>query len=82
MSRLEAIDLGALRARLSFALRLDVEHEGSVYLLALAACFLACDDASPGELGMLESIYYQQAAAEDLDGDDLLTAVAMVEVQS
>jgi len=82
MSRLEAVDLGALRMRLSHALRLDMEHEASLYLMAVAACFLACDAASPGELGMLESIYYQQAAAEGVDGDDLLTAVLLVEVAS
>ena len=79
MSRLEAIDLGALRVRLAVALGPN-DLEGSVYLLAICALFLACDEASPGELGMLESIFYQQCAAEGIDGDDLLTAVLMVEV--
>ena len=80
MSRLEAIDMGALRQRLEHALRLDLEHECSLYLLAIGAIFLACDDDSPGELGMLESIYYSQSAAEGADGDDTLTALLLVEV--
>ena len=80
MSRLEAIDLGALRARLEHALRLDVMHGGSLYLLVLCCAFLACDERSVGELQMLESVYYSQAEAEGVDGDDLLTAVLLVEV--
>lgn len=83
MSRLEAIDLGALRARLTHALRLDVHQEASVYLLAVAACWLACDAASIGELGMLEAIFYQQCEAEGLDGDELITTLLLtVEVAS
>jgi hypothetical protein len=82
MSKLEAIDLNMLRARLDHALRLDVAHDGSVYLLAVACVFLACDEDSPGELGMLESIFYQQAQAEAIDGDQLLTTLCLVEVLS
>jgi hypothetical protein len=73
VSRLEAIDLVTLRARLAHALAAD-GFSGSLYLLAVASCWLACDSASVGELGMLESIFYQQCAAESLDGDELITA--------
>jgi len=80
MSRVEALDLVTLRARLTHALAAD-GFGGSLYLLALASCWLACDSASVGELGMLESIYYQQCAAESLDGDELITTL-LLEVPS
>lgn len=82
MSRLEAINMVALRARLEHALRLGLAHEGSLYLLVLCCAFLSCDERSVGELQMLESVYYSQAEAEDVDGDELLTAVLLVEVVS
>lgn len=70
----------ALRARLKLALVAD-GFRGSLYLLVIASCWLACDSASVRELGMLESIFYQQAAAESLDGDEVITAL-LLEVPS
>jgi hypothetical protein len=77
MSRLEALDLGALRVRLIVALT-ENELPGSLYLQSVAALLLACDPASPGELGMLDSIVHQQCAAEAVDADELLDALGTV----
>jgi hypothetical protein len=76
MSRLEVLDLRALRARLIVAL--EAELDGSLYLLAIAACFLACDPASVGEIGMWESIFHTQAEAEAVEADRLLDVLGSI----
>lgn len=78
MSRPEAIDVEALRARLEYALRFDVQHEGTLYLRVLACILLACDKQSDAEEATLEALYYQQASFEDVDGDDVLTESCLV----
>ena len=70
MSRVELLDLRALKARLIVAL--EGELDGSIYPLAIGALFLACSPESVAELGLWESLYYQQAHAEAVEGDQLL----------
>lgn len=73
------LDVRALRARLICAI--EGEIAGSPYVQALAACFLACDPASLGELEMLDAILRQQCAAESIEVDHLLDQLgAIVEV--
>lgn len=76
MSRIDTIDVRSLRARLTHALRLDVTHDGSLYLHALGACYLACSD--DGEEQALERLFYGQASFEVVNGDDVLSALILV----
>jgi len=81
MTARSLIDDRAIRARLITAV--EGEIQGSPYLLALAACFLACDPASVGELEMLDAIFRQQCAAEAIEADNLLDLMGeIVEVVS
>jgi hypothetical protein len=77
MSRPEAIDVETLRGRLEYALRFGVEHEGTLYLKALACVYLACDDESPDESAALEALLTTQAQIEGVDSDDVLTALCL-----
>jgi len=76
LSRVECLNLRALRARLLIAA--GQEWAGSIYVLALGACLLACDPRSIGELQMLDAIYRQQCDAEAIEADLLLDALAEV----
>lgn len=76
MSRVEALDLPALCARLRIAA--EGRWAGSPYLLAVGALFLACDPRSVGELGMLDSIFRLQCEAEAIEADPLLDALGEV----
>lgn len=76
MSRVDALDLPALVARLRVAISGD--WAGSPYLLAVGCLFLACDPRSVGELGMLDSIFRLQCEAEAIEADPLLDALAEV----
>lgn len=79
MSRLEAIDLGALRARLAHALRLDLHHDASVYLLAIGALYLAATPESFAELGLWASLFDLQAQLEGVNGAEVLAVLGNVE---
>jgi hypothetical protein len=62
-------DPEALRGRLEHALRFDIEHEGSLYLNALACVYLAAPEASePALVGA----FNLQAEAEHVDADQVL----------
>lgn len=67
------IDQLTLRRRLEAVLQ---PHglPGSLYMLALGSVYLAAPDDSDAEFE-LEWLYYQQAKAEELDGDDLLSTL-------
>jgi hypothetical protein len=78
VSRVEALDLGALRARLILAIEGAEGLLGSPYLIAIGALYLACDPASPGEIGTWASLYEQQALAESVNPDELLDALCTV----
>ena len=82
MSRPQVLDAAQLRARLAHALRLDVAHEGTLYLNALGCCYLACDERSVDESDALELLFTTQAEIEGVDGDDVLAALCLVEVPS
>lgn len=64
-----------LRGCAEYALRFDVAHDGSLYLRLLACVCLACPEADA--LTVLETLYYEQADAEHVDGDDVLTALLL-----
>jgi hypothetical protein len=73
VSRVDSIDLGALRDRLTHAL--NRKAEGSLYIWALGSCYLCCSE--PEEEERLEALYYSQAREEGIDGDDTLSAIVM-----
>jgi hypothetical protein len=69
---------------LNHALRLDIEHAGSLLLLALGACWLATpDELEPDAVlvsreAELELAFYAQAEAEELDGDEVINWLILV----
>ncbi len=71
MSRITA---ERLRGCVEYALRFDVAHEGSLYLNVLACVYLGAPEGAEPELAQL---FYDQAGAEDVDGDDVLTALLL-----
>jgi hypothetical protein len=69
-----------LRARLAHALTRPDEHgdpEGSLYLHALACVYLAAPEPAEPALG---HEFHLAAEAEQVDGDEVLTALCLVEV--
>jgi hypothetical protein len=73
MSR-AAIDSELLRGRLEHTLRFDMHHDGSLYLNALACCYMAApDDAEP----VLCRELHLQAESENVSADDVLTALCL-----
>jgi hypothetical protein len=54
-----------------------VAHDGSLYLNALACVYLACDEESPDESAALEALFTTQAQVENVDSDEILTALCM-----
>lgn len=80
MSRLEVVaaEAATLRARAILAVEDAASLGASTYLVLICALFLACDSASPGELGMLDSIFRQQCRAESVEADHLLDMVGTV----
>lgn len=76
MSKVEFIDLAALRARLLAAL--TSELPGSLYLLAIGCCLLAAQPESPHEQALWSSLYDLQAQLEGVAGSEVLAALAEV----
>lgn len=72
MSRLAPVSEETLRGRLEHALRFDVRHDGSLYLNALACCYMAAPERS--EATLCEE-FHQQAEAERVDPDAVLLAL-------
>lgn len=70
----QAIDAERLRGCLEYALRFDVQHDGSLYLRLLACVYLAAPTSAEPTLG---SEFYLQASAESIDGDDVLCALLL-----
>jgi hypothetical protein len=79
MSQPAAVDLIALRARLAHISTTRDAFEGSLYLHALACCYLASDNDTAEETLVLENIYQDQAGIEDVDANDLLMALLLVQ---
>lgn len=79
MSRVEKIDLVALRARLLLAIIPGEEIEGSSFLLAIAALALAAEPESPAEQGLWQSLLDAQALEENLNGAEITALLAGVE---
>ena len=77
MSRVEALDLAVLRARLIVAVE-STEVEGSPYLQAIGALFLAADPESAFEMGIWESLFYGQAQIEGVEADHLLDVLGTI----
>jgi hypothetical protein len=70
----------AQRARLQFAAQsLANEHApvGSLFLYTLGCAFLSAPDASDFE-STLERLFLDQADKEEVDGDEILTALCGV----
>jgi hypothetical protein len=63
-----------LRGCVEHALRFDVAHEGSLYLNLLACVYLGAPERAEPELAQL---FYDQAGAESVDGDTVLTALLL-----
>ena len=76
MSRPSAIDEISLRARLAY-IATTYDTDGSLYLQAIGACYLACDEGSVDEEATLEILFYEQARVEGADGDDVLTQISL-----
>lgn len=69
------------RAMLDYAAQAStnrVAPAGSPYLYALACAYLASPEASDEE-ATLERMFLDRADVEDVDGDDLLTALCLVD---
>ncbi len=82
MSRVHLLDLVALRARLTHALAAD-GFNGSLYLLAIGALYLAASPEASAELGLWASLFDLQAQLEGVNGAEILAALAScVEVPS
>lgn len=71
MSRIPA---ERFRGCVEYALRFDVPHEGSLYLRVLACVYLGAPEPSEPSLA---HEFYQQAQAEKVDGDDVLSALLL-----
>jgi hypothetical protein len=82
VSRPEAVDLIALRARLAHISTIGEGLEGSLYLQTLACCYLASDNDTAEETLALENIYQEQAGVEEVDANGLLMALLLVRVAS
>lgn len=82
MSRPEAVDLSALRARLAHISTTGQGLEGSLYLQTLACCYLASDNDTAEETLALENIYQEQAGVEEVDANGLLLALLLVPAPS
>lgn len=78
MSRLEALDLGALPARLILAIEGADGLEGSLYLLSIGSLYLAASPESPAELGMWAGLFDLQAQIEDVNGGEILATLVNV----
>lgn len=83
----ELIDVPSLRARLEHTLRSDVAHTGTLYVRALACCYLAAPDKQKSVLGRvfhpeqdIGRVFHLQCEAEWIDSDDVLTELCLVEV--
>lgn len=81
MSDVDKIDLAGLRKRLTMILAEPQEpaseRTGSLYLRALACCWLAADNDSAEEQ-QLQELYTSQAEFEGVeDSDQLLTDIIM-----
>lgn len=63
-----------LRGCVEHALRFDVEHDGSLFLNLLACVYLGAPEVAEPALAQL---FYAQAGAERVDGDEVLTALLM-----
>jgi hypothetical protein len=79
MSRPEAVDMSALRARLSYISTTRDAFEGSLYLHTLGCAFLASDNDTAEETLALENLYQEQAELERVDGHAVLTGLLLVE---
>ena len=77
MSQIDSIDSASLRARLRWAIgqSMQTADDGSLYLLCLGACFLACSHVREEET--LQALYYTQAAVEEIEADDLLSRIIL-----
>jgi hypothetical protein len=67
-----------LRGCVEYALRFDVAHEASLYLNILACAYLAAPESAEPTLA---HEFYLAASAENVDGDNVLTAL-LLEVPS
>jgi hypothetical protein len=82
VSQPEAVDLIALRARLAYVSTTRDALEGSLYLHALACCYLASDNDTAEETLALENIYQEQAGVEAVNPNDLLLALLLVHART
>jgi hypothetical protein len=77
MSRPEAVDDVALRARLVSVLLDEPLAPGSLYLRTLICAHLACDEESDDEQLAIETLYTEQARIEGVDVKTLVDAIVL-----
>jgi hypothetical protein len=81
VSKVSALDLGALRARLLLALEHEADPDldgASLFLMAIGACLLAASPESPWEVGVWDSLFRAQSDVEGVNGEDLLAVLGSV----
>ncbi len=78
MSRIENLDLVALRSRLFLAIEGAADLQGSLYLVAIGALYLASAPDNPAENGMWASLFELQAEEEGINGVELLALLSDV----
>lgn len=76
MSKVSAIDMGALRGRLLVALR--GELPGSLFLQAIGSLLLSAAPDHPTENALWDSLFELQARLENVNGSELLASLANV----
>jgi hypothetical protein len=82
VTRVARIDSRNLKAMLALAIQ-GVSHLGaSAFLLAIGACYLSAEPECPAEQGIWASLFELQATIENVNGAEVLAALAGVEVAS
>lgn len=76
MSKVSAINMGALRARLLVAL--TGELPGSLFLQAIGSLLLAASPEHPTESALWDSLFELQARIDNVNGSELLASLANV----
>lgn len=79
MSRPERIDAPKLRAMLALAIQGVSQLGASAFLLAIGALYLSAEPESPAEQGLWASLFELQATIENVNGAEVLAALAEVQ---
>lgn len=78
VSKVENIDLSALKQRLALAVQGATGMPGSLYLHTMGAMLLASAPEASAEMGLWSSLFDLQARIEGINGGELLSALVEV----